>query len=182
MSKRLVHEMAYDAPAEKVLAMLADPAFREEVCDHQRVLRREVTVETTGDGFDVTIDQYQAAQGIPSFAKKFVGDEINIVQTESWHGPTGDVTVTIPGKPGDRRPDDQGQHPAGRRQDRGPDRRPAAQGAQGRAQGRSGVPRPLTGPACMGTCSPDTSPDGCSDLVVGGSLSRTCHSTTGPVC
>ncbi len=101
MSKRLVHEMAYDAPAEQVLAMLADPAFREEVCDYQRVLRREVTVETTGDGFDVTIDQYQAAQGIPSFAKKFVGDEINIVPTESWHGPTGDVTVTIPGKPGE---------------------------------------------------------------------------------
>ena len=149
MSKRLVHEMAYDAPAEKVLAMLADPAFREEVCDHQRVLRREVTVETTGDGFDVTIDQYQAAQGIPSFAKKFVGDEINIVQTESWHGPTGDVTVTIPGKPGEM-------------------------------SGTAAVAG--SGPACMGTCSPDTSPDGCSDLVVGGSLSRTCHSTTGPVC
>ena len=101
MSKRLVHEMAYDAPAEKVLAMLADPAFREEVCDYQRVLRREVTATETADGFEVTIDQYQAAQGIPSFAKKFVGDEINIVQTESWHGPTGDVTVTIPGKPGE---------------------------------------------------------------------------------
>ena len=95
MSKRLVHEMAYDAPAEKVLAMLADPAFREEVCDYQRVLRREVTATETADGFEVTIDQYQAAQGIPSFDKKFVGDEINIVQTESWHGPTGDVTVTI---------------------------------------------------------------------------------------
>ena len=101
MSKRLVHEMAYDAPVEKVLAMLADPAFREEVCDYQRVLRREVSTQTTADGFEVTIDQVQAAQGIPSFAKKFVGEEINIVQTESWHGPSGDVTVTIPGKPGE---------------------------------------------------------------------------------
>lgn len=101
MSKRLVHEMAYDAPVEKVLAMLADPAFREEVCDYQRVLRREVSTQTTADGFEVTIDEVQAAQGIPSFAKKFVGEEINIVQTESWHGPSGDVTVTIPGKPGE---------------------------------------------------------------------------------
>lgn len=101
MSKRLVHEMAYDAPVERVLEMLADPAFREEVCDYQRVIRHDVTVTPTDGGFDVRIDQYQAAEGIPSFAKKLVGDEINIVQTESWSGASGDVVVTIPGKPGD---------------------------------------------------------------------------------
>ena len=41
MSKRLTHELTYDAPADAVAAMLADPAFREEVCDYQRVLRRD---------------------------------------------------------------------------------------------------------------------------------------------
>ena len=39
---------------------------------------------------------------MPSFAKKIVGDETNIVQEEPGRArPHGDITVTIPGKPGD---------------------------------------------------------------------------------
>ncbi len=101
MPKRLVHELTYDASVADVAAMLADPAFREEVCDYQGVLRHEVSVAAAGDGTAVTIDQVQAASGIPSFAKKFVGDEINIVQEETWSTPEqGVISVTIPGKPG----------------------------------------------------------------------------------
>ena len=49
----------------------------------------------------VVIDQVQPAAGIPGFAKKFVGDEINLVQTELWSDmETGTVEVEIPGKPG----------------------------------------------------------------------------------
>ena len=103
MSKRLVHELTYDAPADRVLAMLADPTFREEVCDYQRVLRRTVTVATTAVGMDVVIDQFQSVKGLPSFATKLVGDEVNIVQRESWDGTRGEIEVTIPGKPGDMR-------------------------------------------------------------------------------
>ncbi|MCW2764600.1 MAG: hypothetical protein JWO11_559 [Nocardioides sp.] len=102
MARRLTHELTYDAPLADVYAMLADPAFREEVCDFQRVIRHTVTVVPQGAGMKVTIDQYQAAAGIPSFAKKFVGDEINIVQTETWSSDTNaDIHVAIPGKPGD---------------------------------------------------------------------------------
>jgi len=104
MTKRLTHDLAYDAPASQVQAMLADPAFREEVCDYQRVLRRSVTIagDAAAGGMDVVIDQVQAAHGIPSFAKKFVGDEINIVQRETWTSPDrADIHVTIPGKPGE---------------------------------------------------------------------------------
>jgi hypothetical protein len=104
MSRRLTHELTYDAPAAAVAAMLADPAFREEVCDRQHVLRRTVTVTPAGAGQEVVIDQVQAAEGIPSFARKFVGDEIQIVQKEIWtDAERGDVYVTIPGKPGDMR-------------------------------------------------------------------------------
>jgi hypothetical protein len=50
---------------------------------------------------EVVVDQVQAAKGLPSFATRFVGDEINIVQKETWHGSAGgEVEVTIPGKPG----------------------------------------------------------------------------------
>jgi len=102
MVKRLTHDLVYDAPADAVAAMLADPAFREEVCDYQRVLRRTVSVERKGSGMEVVIDQVQAASGIPSFAKKFVGDEINIVQRETWASmDESRIHVTIPGKPGE---------------------------------------------------------------------------------
>lgn len=102
MTKRIVHELSYEAPLPQVAAMLADPVFRKEVCDHQSVLRSEVTIEQTGGATHVRVDQVQAAQGIPAFAAKFVGEEIHIVQSETWHSPErGEIAITIPGKPGD---------------------------------------------------------------------------------
>ena len=72
------------------------------MCDTQGVLRHTVEIERDGQGMTVTIDQIQEAQGIPGFAKKFVGDEINIVQSEDWTSPEkGNIHVAIPGKPGE---------------------------------------------------------------------------------
>jgi hypothetical protein len=102
VTTRLRHELTYDAPAEAVAAMLADPAFREEVCDFMGVVRRAVVIEPVGEGMHVTIDQWQRTSGMPSFAKRFVGEETNIVQREIWSTPLlGDISVSIPGKPGD---------------------------------------------------------------------------------
>ena len=104
MSKRVRHDLVYDAPASEVLAMLHDTSFREEVCDATGVLRHDVSVTETDGRTDVRIEQVQTAQGIPSFAQKFVGDEIEIVQVERWTDDThADVEVTIPGKPGHMR-------------------------------------------------------------------------------
>lgn len=103
MAKKVRYELRYDnaSPAE-VYAMLADPEFRDAVCAFQRFPRREVTITPTGAGMEVTVDQHRPATEVPSFARKFVGDEINIVQTESWKSPTSaSLQVTIPGKPGD---------------------------------------------------------------------------------
>ena len=95
------HQMTYDAPPTEVRAMLADPAFREKVCVAMHATRHDVTVEESGSGMTVLVDQTQPANGIPSFAKKFVGDEIQIVQREEWGGATSSsLLVEIPGKPG----------------------------------------------------------------------------------
>lgn len=103
--KKVSQELRYDgATLEQVHEMLADPAFREKVCDYQRVLRHDVHIdrEADGRGMGVRIEQVQAARGIPGFAKKFVGDEITIVQAEDWSAPErGKIHVTIPGKPGE---------------------------------------------------------------------------------
>jgi hypothetical protein len=98
MAKRLEHDLTYDAPPERVSAMLHDPGFRREVCEAIGVLRHDVTVE----GGHVRIEQVQSPAGIPSFATKFVGEEIRIIQDEHWATPDrAGITVTIPGKPGD---------------------------------------------------------------------------------
>jgi hypothetical protein len=95
------HRLTYDAPPAEVAAMLADPDFRDRVCRALHVLRHDVRVDGSGAGMRVSIDQTQPAQGIPSFAKKFVGDQIRIVQQESWSSlSAADFSVEIPGKPG----------------------------------------------------------------------------------
>ena len=105
MATRLEHELTYDAPAERVSAMLADPSFRERVCEATGSTRYDVRIDgdRTGTGpKEVVIDFWQPTAGVPSFAKKLVGDSTNIVQRETWTSAThGDVTVTIPGKPGE---------------------------------------------------------------------------------
>lgn len=102
------HEMRYDAGLEEVHAMLAEPHFREQVCQQMRALSYDVTIESTGEsgGMSVVVDQTQPAHGFPSVAKKFVGDSVRIVQKETWHD-TGraDLEVSIPGKPGHLRAD-----------------------------------------------------------------------------
>jgi hypothetical protein len=101
--KRITEKLRYDgATATQVHEMLADPAFREKVCEEQGVLRHSVRIDPRSSGMEVEIDQVQAAHGIPGFAKKFVGDEIHIVQSERWSSPDhGDIHVSIPHKPGE---------------------------------------------------------------------------------
>jgi hypothetical protein len=101
--KKVSEELRYDgASLEQVHEMLADKSFREQVCDSQGVVRHTVQIDRAGQGMTVTIDQIQEAKGIPGFAKKFVGDEINIVQAEDWTSPEkGNIHVSIPGKPGE---------------------------------------------------------------------------------
>jgi hypothetical protein len=102
MGTRIRHELRYDgATPEQVYAMLATPEFRERVCEFQRFPRRTVTITPNGAGMVVKVDQHRPATEVPSFARKLVGEEINIVQDETWHSPTSaDLAVTIPGKPG----------------------------------------------------------------------------------
>lgn len=99
---RFTHTMTYDATLTDVGAMLDDPAYRDEVIAAQRGADGSVTFEQDGETVVVVVSQVQPADGIPGFAKKFVGDEINLVQREEWtSADRADLHVTIPGKPGD---------------------------------------------------------------------------------
>jgi hypothetical protein len=101
MATRLTYDLTYEAPLTDVGEMLMEPAFREQVCDAQGAIRRTVTVGPDGGGMKVVINAVQLAEGVPGFAKKFVGEEIQLVQTERWSDiETGRIEVVIPGKPG----------------------------------------------------------------------------------
>jgi hypothetical protein len=101
--KRIRQDLRYDgATVEQVFGMLGSKDFREAVCDYQRVLHRTVTVNGSGDSRAITIDQGHATDRLPGFARKIVGNQIHIVQSESWtDGSRGEITVTVPGKPGE---------------------------------------------------------------------------------
>ncbi|MGH3330286.1 MAG: DUF2505 domain-containing protein [Nocardioidaceae bacterium] len=98
---RFEHEIRYDAAPAEVYAMLSDPAFREKVCAAQHAHDSSVNIAVDGNGMSVVVDQKRPSDGVPHFARKIVGDEIHIRQTESWSDPSrAALDVAIPGKPG----------------------------------------------------------------------------------
>jgi hypothetical protein len=101
--KNVNAELLYPgATVAEVAAMLADPAFRKAVAAYQHALRSEVTVTPQGDGKKVVFEYAHGTDRVPSFAKKLVGNEIPIVQEETWSSDgDAEILVTIPGKPGD---------------------------------------------------------------------------------
>jgi hypothetical protein len=97
---RFRHEMTYDAALVEVSAMLDDPAYRNEVIAAQGGVGT-FEIETVGDLTTAVVDQEQPADGLPSYATRLVGSQINIVQREQWSSAEyAELLVTIPGKPG----------------------------------------------------------------------------------
>jgi uncharacterized protein YndB with AHSA1/START domain len=94
------HELSYDAPPERVFAMLADPAFREASCAAMDVISADVRLERDGEGFTLTIDQQQDTQDLPAFARTFAGESTQAIQREVWRdAASGTLTIEAPGKP-----------------------------------------------------------------------------------
>ncbi len=161
---RFRHQQKYDASPAEVHAMLSDPSFRQKVCRAQQARTATVEIEPTGVAMSVVVDQTRPSDGIPSFARKIVGDEIRIVQREDWSDASrAALDVSIPGKPGhlkgtitvtghgvgrggDHRRRPQGQRSAVGREAGGADLRDAHRSPRGRAQDRAGLARrrPLT--------------------------------------
>ena len=81
---KIRHELTYDASPAEIYAMRADPAFREKVCTALDTVSHTVTIDDAGTGLSVLVDMVRHTEGVPSFAKKVVGDRTRIVQTESW--------------------------------------------------------------------------------------------------
>jgi hypothetical protein len=98
---KIRHELTYAAAPTEVYRMRADPAFRAQVCEAMDTVRHEVTLDDGGELLTISIDMVQHTKGMPGFAKKVVGDETRVIQTERWASvESGHIEVEIPGKPG----------------------------------------------------------------------------------
>jgi hypothetical protein len=96
---KLRHELTYRAPLGDVFAMLIDTAYWDRVAVATGALSSTATVETVAGEFRVVIDQDQPVAGVPSFAKKFVGDSARAIKRQTWTGHTSTFVVETPGKP-----------------------------------------------------------------------------------
>lgn len=97
MSTTVTFDITYDAPLPTVTAMLADQSFREQVCAAQHAISRTVSISGIPGTVDIAYTQETA--GVPSFAKKFVGNTISIKQHETWSTPnaaTLDIDAGVP--------------------------------------------------------------------------------------
>lgn len=106
---KIRHELTYAAPPHEVFQIRADPAFRARVCEAMDTVEHDVSVDGPVDDLvagkagelAVNVDMVQHTQGVPGFAKKIVGDQTRVVQTERWTSvETGHIELEIPGKPG----------------------------------------------------------------------------------
>lgn len=96
---KLRHDLTFDAAPAAVLAMLTDPAYWDKVAVATAAISSVATVEADGPATRVVVDQQQEVVGVPSFAKKFVGDSTRAITTQVWSGSTASYEVDTPGKP-----------------------------------------------------------------------------------
>lgn len=93
------------ATVEQVYALATDAEFRGAVCEATNALDYDVEVAEHDDGTAaVTVCRTMPAD-VPDLVKKFVGQTVDVVQTEQWGAPddTGnrraDLLVQIKGQP-----------------------------------------------------------------------------------
>lgn len=96
---RLRQELTYDAPPDEVLAMVLDPAYWDRVAVATEALSSETSVVAEDGSTTVVVDQRQAVAGVPSFARKFVGDSTQAIKTTVWQGRAATLRIETPGKP-----------------------------------------------------------------------------------
>lgn len=93
----------YDAPTDEVFAMLSDPAFIERKCYASGCIEADAESTPEGDGVTLVSRRVLPAK-LPSFAKRFVGETVTLIETQRWtapndHARTADFVVDFGNNP-----------------------------------------------------------------------------------
>jgi Protein of unknown function (DUF2505) len=81
----LKHSTSYDATGEEIFAIVTDATFREQVCEQTKALSYDVKVTQSGGDTVVRVQRELPTDNLPDIARKFVGQTLTVVQTETWH-------------------------------------------------------------------------------------------------
>jgi hypothetical protein len=76
---------SYDATPEEVFAIVTDATFREQACEKTKALSYDVKVSESGGDTVVRVQRELPSDNVPDIARKFVGQTLTVVQTETWH-------------------------------------------------------------------------------------------------
>jgi hypothetical protein len=76
---------SYDATPEEVFAIVTDATFREQACEKTKALSYAVEVTESGGDTIVKVEREMPSDDVPDIARKFVGQTLTVVQTETWH-------------------------------------------------------------------------------------------------
>jgi len=81
---------SYDATPEEVFAIITDATFREQACEKTKALSYDVQVTESGGDTVVRVRREMPSDDVPDIARKFVGQTLTVVQTETWHAAKAD--------------------------------------------------------------------------------------------
>lgn len=93
------------ASVADVMGIVLDPKFRAAVCEATMAIDHQVVIQRgEGGSAIVTVNRTMPA-AVPDFVRRFVGETIALVQTETWRPDDGsgtrraDLTLSIVGQP-----------------------------------------------------------------------------------
>lgn len=85
-----IHEtVEHGAAPQQVFEMICSADYQELKCTRSGALEHEVAIEVEQDTRTIVTRRRLPTDGFPDFARKFVGDAVDVVETQVW-GLSGD--------------------------------------------------------------------------------------------
>lgn len=102
-----IHEtVEHAASPEQVFEMICSADYQELKCERSGALEHEVAIEVEDDARTVVTRRRLPTKGFPDFARKFVGESVDVIETQVWGltadadgGRTASLHVEIPRTP-----------------------------------------------------------------------------------
>lgn len=82
-------ELRFDADPASVFAMFTDEMYVGRKAKAANAVRHEVSIDRDGDRFTVRLLRVMPPD-VPDFIRRFVGDSIDLAQTERWEPASSD--------------------------------------------------------------------------------------------
>lgn len=80
-----IHEtVEHGATPQQVFEMICSPDYQELRCVRGGALEHEVAIEVEEDARTIVTRRRLATEGFPDFVRRFVGDSVDVVETQVW--------------------------------------------------------------------------------------------------